>query len=706
MTHAFRSTQSCPYLFDEKCERESNTMMRSKSIIFLSLSTLLLLATSCAPDNNSSFPTLTGDYFGQTPPGPEPELFAPGFITTGMPTRDVVITPDGNEIYYAISTPSHDFSTIVASYRIDGVWTKPEVAAFSSDSRWKWAEPMISPDGQHFFFVTTKPDPSSADDVERDDYDIWMMDRTDTGWSEPYNPGPPLNSPTNEFYPSVTSDGTVYFTRAGENRSESIFRCRLVDGQYQEAELLPSQVNCGSGRFNAFIAPDETYIIIPAFGLENTYGGVDHYISFRSEQDTWTEPLNMGNRVNSSNMNEWSATVTHDGKYLFFMSGRRPNFDDKAPLDYGRMLDMRNAPQNGQTDAYWMDASVIEDLRALAAGDSTAIVETSEPTGSTTDIIATTTSQKPWPQISGPYLGQTPPGNVPAVFAPGIVSTGWNDRDLIVSPDGTEIYFAMLDRAGVFVRVTRLVDGFWTRPEVPSFSTDPDFGCLEMALTPDNQEIHFLSTRPLPDEPDKPGWGNQNIFMSHRINDGWSEPEPAPGQVCTLDNEYYPSFTNDGTMYFTRSAGRANAAIWRSRRVDGVFAEPEQLPEQVNCAENSYNAFIAPDESYLIVCIGGKPENMSDVDYYVVFRDQNDQWSDAVNMGPLINSETSDAGSAYVSPDGLYLFFSAKHFEPTVFFPEGLMTIDGMQKACSSPENGGTDIYWVSTSILENMRPM
>ncbi|MFC1639236.1 hypothetical protein ACFL3B_00565 [Gemmatimonadota bacterium] len=40
----------------------------------------------------------------------------------------------------------------------------------------------------------------------------------------------------------------------------------------------------------------------------------------------------------------------------------------------------------------------------------------------------------------GPYLGQTPPGNTPEIFAPGIISTGMNEVEAAFSPDGTELY--------------------------------------------------------------------------------------------------------------------------------------------------------------------------------------------------------------------------------------------------------------------------
>ena len=320
-------------------------------------------------------------------------------------------------------------------------------------------------------------------------------------------------------------------------------------------------------------------------------------------------------------------------------------------------------------------------------------------------LSAPATAEVSWPELSGPYLGQTPPGPEPEVFAPGLVSTGWSDRDLIISPDGTEIYFGMLDRAGVFVRCTRLVDGRWTEPVIPSFATDPTLPVLEMSLTADGRTIMFLSTLPIEGETRRPGWANQNIFACDRDGDGWGEPYPIAGAVNTTDNEYYPSLTDDGTLYYTHHRRGEPAKLWRSRLVDGRYDEPERLPERINGVGNVYNAFIARDESYLIMCIGGAEENLGPADYWVSFRNAEDRWSEAVNLGPKINDPDSGAGSAWVSNDGKYLFYSATHAASGDFFPDGIKTLDGMKKMNTSPGNGATDIYWVSAEVVQALRP-
>ena len=160
-------------------------------LIFFSLAASLVffLAGGVFVNGNpDEFPVLTGPYLGQKPPGEEPELFAPGIVNTGVATRDIAIMPDGDEIYFARAIGNF-FTTILVSRLENGRWTRPEVAPFAVDPRYRYVEPAISPDGRQMFMAADLPkDPQSE---EPGDFDLWVMDREGNGWSEPRNLGAP-----------------------------------------------------------------------------------------------------------------------------------------------------------------------------------------------------------------------------------------------------------------------------------------------------------------------------------------------------------------------------------------------------------------------------------------------------------------------------------------------------------------------------------
>ena len=318
---------------------------------------------SCAPvDEAPGAPELRGPYLGQEPPGTEPRMFAPGVVSTGLSTRDVAMMPDGSELYFS-ATLGGRTAILVTEQQEAGVWTEPVVAPFSG--RYLDIEPAISPDGQKFFFLSTRPQ-SGQEELPGWVYqDIWVMDRESDGWGEPYNLGPPVNSDSPEYFPSVTADGTLYFTREGADRASSIARSRFVDGVYTEPERLGPEVNCGTNRFNAFVAPDESYVIVPALGRDDSLGGVDYYVVFRSDDDTWSEPVNLGDAINQSEGREWSASLSPDSKYLFFMSSRTTE-TTAAPLtgaSISELLAASTQPGQGSSDIWWVSAEVVEQLR-------------------------------------------------------------------------------------------------------------------------------------------------------------------------------------------------------------------------------------------------------------------------------------------------------------------------------------------------------
>ncbi|MCP4547675.1 MAG: hypothetical protein GY835_14540 [bacterium] len=307
--------------------------------------------------------------------------------------------------------------------------------------------------------------------------------------------------------------------------------------------------------------------------------------------------------------------------------------------------------------------------------------------------------------LRGPYLGQEPPGMTPELFAPGIVSNGLFNRDCIATADGKEMFIGLMHGGLTTVLWTRIVDGRWTPLEIIPFALGADFAVFEPALSPDGRTLYFLTNQAAAGQEPKPGWGNQNIFAVDREGDGWGEPYPAPEPITTEAIEYYPSLTSDGTMYFTHHERRQPPSIYRSRLVDGQYTEPERLGAEVNCGEASYNAFVAFDESYIITCVSGREDMIGEADYYIVFRDEDDNWSEPRNMGDGINLPGTSASSAFVSRDGKYLFFSSDRTNDAENIPDGKLTLEILRKLDLGPQGGLADIYWVDAGVIEKLRP-
>lgn len=307
------------------------------------------------------------------------------------------------------------------------------------------------------------------------------------------------------------------------------------------------------------------------------------------------------------------------------------------------------------------------------------------------------------------YLGQKPPGMNPELFAPEIIATGYNERDITISPDGTEIFYGILTGKHVTILYTRLIYGKWTEPEIAPFARQTQYFYLEPCFSSDGNTIYFLSTMPPAGKDPEPGWTYQNIWASGKISDGtWSDIYNPDTALNRPNCQFYPSLTRKGTLYFTRSdAQSGKSEILRARKKGDRFDTPELLPPVVNGNGNIYNAFISPDESYLIGCVENKDNEINPgfANYYIFFRDSNDNWTEGISFGPDINIKGSNAISASVSPDGKYLFFSARKLNNRMKEISAKATLGSLKEFLNSPQNGNYDIYWVSTGVIDALRP-
>jgi hypothetical protein len=154
----------------------------------------------------------------------------------------------------------------------------------------------------------------------------------------------------------------MYFTREEGERKQSIYRSKLVDGKYQEAERLPTEVNASEMQYNSLIAPDESYLILCTRLKENAIGRTDYCISFRTDDDNWTPIINMGSTVNFPGCTASAPSLSKDGKYFFFSSNKRKE-NNKGKYKLSELKENALSAQNGSFDIYWVEAKFIEDLK-------------------------------------------------------------------------------------------------------------------------------------------------------------------------------------------------------------------------------------------------------------------------------------------------------------------------------------------------------
>ncbi len=272
------------------------------------------------------------------------------------------------------------------------------------------------------------------------------------------------------------------------------------------------------------------------------------------------------------------------------------------------------------------------------------------------------------------YLKQKPPSMKPKVFAPGIISTK-NEHEFgsVFSKDGTEFFYGVDVNGRSEIRYTKLVNASWSKPK--AIFSDEAYSFNDPFLSPDENELYYISDMPLTREGDEK---DHDIWYSKKEPAGWSIPINAGELINTEKNEYYMSFTDSGTMYFSSNTAAETGRdhdfdIYASKRILGVFQKPEKLNEAVNTMAYEADVFVAPDESYIIFCASRKG-GLGQGDLYISFKKDDGSWSKSKNMGKPINTRNHEL-CPFVTKDGKYFFYTSNK-----------------------------DIYWVDAKIINQYR--
>lgn len=320
-------------------------------LLFLVMAIVFFSCQSSTKKNTIITQSHDWHYFGQTPPGKIPELFLPGIISTRRNERDITISPHGSEIYYSMVLPANKLRVILY-LRFDGAfWSEPEVAYFSG--AYNDMEPFFSPDGKRLFFVSDRPNKKNGKPA---DYNIWYVEKGDSGWPDPVNVGEPVNTKNDEFYPSITNSGKLFFTaqRPDSFGGEDIYYSMMVSGDFTEPINAGNSINSEFEDFNAYIAPDESYLIFSSYGRDDDFGGGDLYISQKTGEMVWSDARNMGKDINSEEL-DYCPFATFDGKYLFFTTNKsNPNLNSHYPRKFRTIINLADEITNGLGNIYWM----------------------------------------------------------------------------------------------------------------------------------------------------------------------------------------------------------------------------------------------------------------------------------------------------------------------------------------------------------------
>ncbi|UCC43471.1 MAG: PD40 domain-containing protein [Candidatus Zixiibacteriota bacterium] len=279
-----------------------------------------------------------------------------------------------------------------------------------------------------------------------------------------------------------------------------------------------------------------------------------------------------------------------------------------------------------------------------------------------------------FPELTGPYLGQKPPGKTPVPFPFDYMPAGYKLHSApVFTPDGGEVYFSAMDFSVRFsekIFVMKMTDSIWTPPQVASFSGDHFDGSPSMSR--DGKYLFFSSGRKQDGDGLNEG-GERNIWYVERMGENWDVPRPLSFRTPEWENG--TDMSELGNLFFD------SRDIYKTSFPSDQNNDAEKLSSAINSSSTELHPCVASDERF-IVFYSSRPGHYGDPggDLYISFKKPDGTWKEAQNLGEQFNKGHLSTSFPRLSPDGKYLFF---------------LKLVSVPWQCA--------VYWVSVDALDDL---
>lgn len=286
-----------------------------------------------------------GPYLGQGAPGKTPEVFAPGLVSTDAVELNGVVAPGGREFLFTRIVDG--VFTMHRSVLEDGAWSVPHPLHLYAGRPAAMAVDMTcSADGERLYWLGSHPSELTPDGAQPG-LDLWTSERVQGDWSTARLVPAPVSTAAREIYPCAVADGSLYFSsdRPGSLGASDVWRAqRLAGGGFAEPVNLGAPINTEHSEGDTWVSPDESMLVVTS-SRPGGHGQSDLYVSFRTPDGGWTEPANLGPKINTEHT-DFCPMGTPDGKVLFFSRRVGASWEETTA-----------------GDVYWVDAAVLDELR-------------------------------------------------------------------------------------------------------------------------------------------------------------------------------------------------------------------------------------------------------------------------------------------------------------------------------------------------------
>ncbi|MBK7668250.1 MAG: PD40 domain-containing protein [Sphingobacteriaceae bacterium] len=179
---------------------------------------------------------------------------------------------------------------------------------------------VLSADQQTLFFTSRRPESTGTQKDGDGNFmeDIYMSNKTKTGWSNAKNIGGPINTEWHEATVGISPDGQTILIYRDDMGDGNIYTTKLNGDMWGTPVKLNDNINTKHWEPSAFISADGTRLYLTS-NKPGGYGGRDLYVSKRTFDGDWEKAVNLGPNINTP-YDEDAPSIHPDGVTLYFSS--------------------------------------------------------------------------------------------------------------------------------------------------------------------------------------------------------------------------------------------------------------------------------------------------------------------------------------------------------------------------------------------------
>lgn len=180
--------------------------------------------------------------------------------------------------------------------------------------------PVLSADQSTIYFTSRRPETTGGQkDADGNNMeDIYMADKTKAGWGKATNAGSKINSEWHEASVGISPDGQMILIYKDDNGDGNIYSTSLEGDIWSTPVKLNDNINTKHWEPSAFISADGNTLYFTS-DKPDGFGGRDLYTSQRGSDGDWGKATNMGPNINTQ-YDEDSPFIHHDSRALSFSS--------------------------------------------------------------------------------------------------------------------------------------------------------------------------------------------------------------------------------------------------------------------------------------------------------------------------------------------------------------------------------------------------